>query len=190
MYIAVVQPAPPPPSLLCRTVKLGCPAPVVVSPDALASVLAGSPASALQQPAGMGCAGGCKCGGKCKGLGDAAPIAFFGTPSDAAPPAAPPAPAAPGFFQTLTNPFGSDLSVLSQQLSDLNAQTAAVNQNIMSSNWGTWVLVGLGAVGAWYAWKNISAGAAKFGAARKVRRAASAKRKVKKARLKAELAAL
>ena len=186
MYIAVVQPAPPPPSLLCRAVKLGCPAPVVVSPDALASVLAGSPASALQQPAGMGCAGGCKCGGKCKGLGDTAPIAYFGTPQDAAP-----APAtSPGFLQQFTNPFGSDLAVLSQQLADLNAQTAAVNSNMASSNWGTWVLVGLGGLGAWYAYKTLSGAAGRFGEVRRVKRAASSKRKAKKARLKAELAAL
>lgn len=185
MYVQVLQPAPPPPGVLCRTLKLGCPAPVVVSPDALASVLTGSPASALQQPAGMGCAGGCKCGGKCKGLGDAAPIAFFGTP----PAAAAPAPA-PGFLQEFTNPFGSDLSVLSQQLSDLNAQTAAVNENIASSNWGTWVLVGLGVLGAFYAYKKVSGAVSGFKATRRVKRAAKQKRRIKKAKLKAELAAL
>lgn len=185
MYVQVLQPAPPPPGVLCRTLKLGCPAPVVVSPDALASVLTGSPA--LQQPAGMGCAGGCKCGGKCKGLGDTAPLAFFGTPP-AAPPASAPAP--PGFWQEFTNPFGSDLSVLSQQLSDLNAQTAAVNENIASSNWGTWVLVGLGAVGAWWAYKKMSGAVSGFRATRRVKRAAKSKRRIKKAKLKAELAAL
>lgn len=177
MYVAVVQPAPPPPSWACRTFKLGCPAPVVINPDALASILTGSPATALQQPGsglsnptGMsGCSGGCKCGGKCNGMGD--------TTTDTS---------TPGFFQQLTDPLGSDLSVLNQQLANLNAQTAAVNQNIASSNWGTWVLVGLGGLGAWWAWKSVTAGAS----ALRQRRAVRQKRTAKRARLKAELAAL
>lgn len=177
MYVAVVQPAPPPPGFFCRTFKLGCPAPVTMSPDALTDVLTGV------KPAGMaGCGGSCKCGGKCKGMGDVAPVSFF--PGASAPSAAP----SPGFFQQFTNPFGSDLSVLSQQLSDLNAQTAAVNENLASSNWGTWVLVVLGGFGAYYAFKTLSAGASAFRAARVTRRAA--KKTARKKKLKAELAAL
>lgn len=140
MYVSVVQPSPPPPSFFCRTFKLGCPAPVKLSPDALTDVLTGV------KPAGMaGCGGSCKCGGKCKGLGDVAPVSFF--PGTSA--------ASPSFAQQFTNPLGSDLGVLSQQLADLNAQTAAVNENLASSNWGTWVLVGLGGLGAWYAFRSM-----------------------------------
>jgi hypothetical protein len=127
MYVQVVQPAPPPPSWLCSNLKVGCPAPVVVNPDALASILTGSPTtplpSGLQQPTGLsGCGSSCKCGGKCGGMGDAT-----------------------------TDPFGTSLTTLSNQL-------AAVNENITSSNWGTWVLVALGAVGAWYAYKTVKGG--------------------------------
>lgn len=174
MYVQVVQPAPPAPNFWCRTLNLGCPRPLTLSPDALADVLTGV------KPAGMaGCSGGCKCGGKCKGMGDAAPLAFY--PGSAAP-------AAPGLLAQFTDPMGSDLSVLSQQLADLNAKTEAVNQNIASSNWGTWVLVGLGGVGAWYAWKNLRSAASAIRERGTKRRART--RTAKRKKLKAELAAL
>lgn len=82
-YMNVVPPpAQPPQSLLCRTVKLDCPAPVVQNPDALAALYAPLAArvqgytpfrgiATLSGYRGMGCAGGqCHCGGKCKhGMG-------------------------------------------------------------------------------------------------------------------------
>lgn len=85
-YMNVVPPpAQPPPSLLCRTFKFGCPAPAVQNPDALAALYAPLAArvqggyttfrgiATLSGYRGMGCAGGqCHCGGKCKhGMGQA-----------------------------------------------------------------------------------------------------------------------
>lgn len=188
MYVQVVPPAPAPPSFACRTFQLGCPTAPLANPDALASVLAGSAASAFEEPSGMGdfvrmprarmlalyrpplrrgmgCAGGCQCGGKCKGMGQTA---------------------TPGFFDQLTNPLGSDLTVLKQQIDTLNQQTAAVSSSITAGNWGTWALVGLSGVGLWLVVKGLRETARKVGAHTRARHA----RATKRAKLKAELSAL
>lgn len=67
MYLPVPgPPAPPPPSGLCTTFKIGCPpAPPPPNPDTLAGLYSGLQTE-LPAPVGMGCAGGtCHCGGKC-----------------------------------------------------------------------------------------------------------------------------
>lgn len=78
---------------------------------------------------GLGCANGkCDCGGKCKGLGQT-------------------------FMDELTNPLGTDLDVLKQQLSDLNQKSAETSSAIATGNVGTWLLVGLAGWGIYAAYQ-------------------------------------
>jgi hypothetical protein len=199
-YLRVVPPAAPPASWLCRTFQVGCAAAIVANPDALASILTGTRAGmsgfvrmprarmlamyrpSMLAPRGLGCAGGkCECGGACQsGMGQSGevPVETSG--------GVVPAPKTPGFFDTLTNPLGSDLTVLKQQIETLNQQTAAVGSSITAGNWGTWALVGLSAAGLWMVVKGMRSAGGQFGAARRARRKKAAKR----AKLRAELKAL
>jgi hypothetical protein len=73
MYLSVPgPPSPPPPSWACKSLKVGCPAPVPTNPDNLAGLYAGlqTEIPVATTPLGLGCAGsGCQCGGKCQGMG-------------------------------------------------------------------------------------------------------------------------
>jgi hypothetical protein len=177
MYMQVIQPPAP---------KGTTP---IVNPDALASVLSGSPSTPLQQPgaglgaylrqsylmpsrrAGMGCAGGhCDCGGKCgHGMADAT--------TDTA---------SPSFLQQLLNPIGADISTLTSQLSALNQQTAAATDAAGTSNLGTWALVAMSGFGLWMILRSVHSTGKKVGGYVRKRRTRAAKR----FRLQSELAAL
>jgi hypothetical protein len=207
VYIQVVQPAPPPPSWTCRTFKLGCPPAIAANPDAVASLLTGSPVVRLPSglsgfvrmprarqlemfrpsmlaPRGLGCGDTCKCGGACEsGMGQSGEVPVETSGGTAIAPAQAPT---PGFFATLTNPLGSDLTVLKQQIDTLNQQTAAVSSSITAGNWGTWLLVGLSGIGLWMVVKGFRGAGRSIGGRVRARRTRSAKR----SRLKAELAAL